>query len=119
MLKINLSKSGYKKVIRYFQVTKTEFKYYNSVFSSSVWNDKPLFRVKLSNVETINISNDDMLKIKFQDVKFAFQLFLNVNSDEVNNDNKVLEFGCEDPDIGISCIKVLMLIKQIMNKSIC
>lgn len=132
MLKISLSKNGYKKVIRYFQVTKTEFKYYNSIFSSSVWNDKPLFRTPIIKIENISISNDDMIKMKFNDVKFAFHLIIknlvlnidlrrrdkDVNVIKSNNEDVIyLEFGWEDPEIGIALIKVLMLLKRI-NKNL-
>ena len=115
MLKINQTKNGYKKVIRYFQITKTELKYYNSIFSSSVYNDKPLFRTLISNIDKIIISTDNMLKFKFNDIKFAFQLFLkkviNSSTNSYWNDD-VCEFGCEDPQLGVSFIKVIMLIQN-------
>ena len=109
-MKINLSKNGYKKVVRYFQVTKSEFKYYNSIFSSSVWNDKPLFRINIKNVDKITISDDDIVKMKFNDVKFLFKMQIKEQEEE---NFTILEFGCEDPQIGISLIKIFMLMKKI------
>lgn len=55
--KISYLKTGFKSVERYFQVTTNEFKYFNSVFSSSVWNNKPLFSISLRNIVSISFSS--------------------------------------------------------------
>lgn len=55
--KISYLKTGFKSVERYFQVTTNEFKYFNSVFSSSVWNNKPLFSISLKNIVSISFSS--------------------------------------------------------------
>jgi hypothetical protein len=130
LFKLNINKNGYKRVIRYFQITKKEFKYYNSIFSSSVWNDRPLYRINLENITNISISNDEMYKIKFNDIKFVFNLTVNnINHAKLETENKILmnleqikedlilEFGCEDPEIGISLIKIIMILNKDIFKN--
>jgi hypothetical protein len=116
-MRINLDKKGYKKVIRYFQVTKREFKYFHSIFSSTVWNDKPLFRIKLSDIEKITVSDDDRVKIKFNDVKFVFKIHIKKENFKLEDNyrNQFLEFGCEDPEAGVTAIKIILLIKKIIS----
>ncbi len=104
MLRINAGRSGYKKVLRYFQITKHEFKYFNSIFSSSVWHDKPLYRVKIENIKNVKISNDDMVRFKFEDVNFVIDI--------VDANDKFLQFGWEDSEEGLSVIRIILLLKQ-------
>ncbi len=106
-------KTGYKKVIRYFQITKKGFKYFNSVFSSSVWNDKPLFRTNIWNIADIKVSNNDTVKIKFSDVKLLIEMHFTVNEEENEN---ILELGWSDSEVGISTIKILIFLKKYYSK---
>jgi hypothetical protein len=108
MLKISSSKYGLKKVIRYLQLTKTEFKYYNSVFSSSVWNDKPLFRTSIHNIDRITVGSNDVTQLMFEDIKFSFKIYFK----ELDGVITFLEFGCEDVELGVAFIKVLLLLKN-------
>ena len=43
---------------------------------------KPLFKTSLRNIENITISNDDMVKLEFNDVKFAFNIFIRIDDDK-------------------------------------
>ena len=40
---------------RYFQVRKNELMYYTSIYSSSVWNERPLFRVNMRNILHVQV----------------------------------------------------------------
>lgn len=54
--KINFFKSAFKCVTRYFQLSLLELRYFNSLYSSSVWNNKPLHRIPLKNICDIRVS---------------------------------------------------------------
>jgi hypothetical protein len=82
-----------------------------------VWNDKPLFRIKLAEIDKITVSDDDRVKLKFHDVKFVFKIHPKKESskNEENSQNQFLEFGCEDPEAGVTAIKIILLIKKIIS----
>ncbi len=74
----------------------------------------------MSAIENIKISSDDVIKLKFNDLKFVFNLTIkNIDTNIDTNNGKetdkklFFEFGCEDPEIGLSLIKIIMLMKEI------
>jgi hypothetical protein len=50
------------------------------MYSSTVWQDKPLFRISFNNIDKVMIVKDDMIKQKFPEIKFIFQIHLNTDS---------------------------------------
>ena len=103
VLKIQKNKTGYKIVSRYFQITKNGFKYYNSMYSSQVYNNKPLVQFDIRHISNIEISSDNILKFKYEKIKFAFTIYLDNNKD-------FFEFGTDNPEYGSNIIKALTLI---------
>lgn len=136
--KVNIFKNGYKLVMRYFQITRSEFRYFNSIFSSSVWNDKPLFVIPIKNIRDIKISNESdkiLSKVKrnlkiildieividenikddqFQDVYHLRKNDLEDNKTNIINEKLVkITFTTEDEEKGLSLMKILILVKEI------
>jgi hypothetical protein len=37
------------------------------------------------------------------------------SKNEENSQNQFLEFGCEDPEAGVTAIKIILLIKKIIS----
>ena len=103
VFKIQKNKTGYKIVTRYFQITKNCFRYYNSIYSSQVYNNKPLVQFDVRHIANIDISNDNVLKFKYDKITFSFTIYL-------DNRKDFFEFGTDDPEFGSCIIKVLMLI---------
>ena len=54
----------HKLIQKYCEVTKVHFKYYKSIYSSSVYYDKPLLRLPISNIDKIMISKTIDIKLK-------------------------------------------------------
>lgn len=103
VFKIQKNKTGYKIVTRYFQITKNCFRYYNSIYSSQVYNNKPLVQFDVRHIGNIDISNDNVLKFKYDKIAFSFTIYL-------DNHKDFFEFGTDDPEFGSCIIKVLTLI---------
>ena len=75
--KVNFNKYGYKLVLRYFQITKDEFKYFNSIFSSSVWYNKPLFVIPIKNIHKIDFSKDSQnIILKNSNIKIVIDIIV-------------------------------------------
>ena len=49
---------------RYFQITKNSFKYFSNVYSSQVYNNKPLLQFDIRQISNIEILNIDSLESK-------------------------------------------------------
>jgi hypothetical protein len=54
----------HKLIQKYCEVTKLHLKYYNSIYSSSVYYNKPLLRLPITNIDKIMISKTIDLKLK-------------------------------------------------------
>lgn len=107
LLKIQHTKTGYKIVSRYFQITKNCFRYYNSIHCTQSLNSqmmKPLVQFDIRHVADVHISTNTMLKYKYERIAFSFVISLDYS------DNDVFEFGVDDPNFGVDFIKVLTLI---------
>ena len=107
LLKIQYTKTGYKVMPKYFQITKNCFRYYNSAPSdqATTTTPTPLSQFDIRRVCDIRISTiNKMLKLKHDKVVFAFVIYL----DYSNND--FFEFGVDDLNRGVDFIKVLTLI---------
>lgn len=102
ILKLHLTNSStgeYKIVTRYFQITKNAFRYFNSIYSSEVYNGKPLVQFDIRHIENIQIAR------KSENFSFGFDIYLDNSKDEFH-------FGTDDVDFGENIIKVIMLIKS-------
>ena len=107
LLKIQHTKTGYKIVSRYFQITKNCFRYYNSIHCTQSLNSqmmKPLVQFDIRHVADVHISTNTMLKYKYERIAFSFVICLDYS------DSDVFEFGVDDPNFGVDFIKVLTLI---------
>ena len=76
---INEFKTGIKCVGRYFQITKSELKYFQSIYSQSVINDRPLFRLPLIDIQKITLLDDDNIRMKLHKIKLIFQISYDLN----------------------------------------
>lgn len=103
LLKIQYTKNGYKILPKYFQITKNNFRYYNSTHINQTIT--PLLQFDIRNVCNIKISTNKMLKLKSDNkIVFAFVIYLDYSC------NEFFEFGVDDLNIGVDFIKVLTLI---------
>ena len=55
LLKLGNLKNLQKVSLKYSQITKCCFKYFKSIYSSTVWQDRPLLKIPLSNIEKITV----------------------------------------------------------------
>jgi hypothetical protein len=53
LLKLNNLKHLQKVSLKYSQITKNYFKYFKSIYSSTVWQDRPLLKIPLSNIDKV------------------------------------------------------------------
>jgi len=75
--KLNIVKGEYKPSSKYAQITKGYFKYFNSIYSSSVWKDRPLMKLPLNNVEKIVICENLKNKKKnFGNINTVVQFYI-------------------------------------------
>jgi hypothetical protein len=70
--------------MKYCQITKNSFKYFSSIYSSSVWLDKPLMRLPIQNIERISFGlNGNITKnqknTNANNVRFILQIFISFN----------------------------------------
>lgn len=104
IIKMSYQKSGCKIAQKYLQITKDYFKYFNSISSQQVYKNKPLLQIAILDIEKIEITNDNLLKLKRNSVQFAFKIIL---------DNQLsYDFGCDDPDYGANIISILTILKK-------
>jgi hypothetical protein len=73
--KLKSFKNEMKTSLKYCQITKTYFKYFKSIYSSSVWMDRPLMRLPLANIDKIIIGNCGVDKLKQMNIKIIIQIF--------------------------------------------
>ena len=105
----NTKKGESKLIMRYFQITKLYFKYFNSVQSLLLPNNKPLDFFEIKNIKNIEIIDINLLKNKNkndQKIKFAFVVNL------IENINFFI-FATNDRELGMNVINILNLIKNL------
>ena len=91
---------------RYFQITKNSFKYFSNVYSSQVYNNKPLLQFdirQISNIEIIDITSLE-LNEKYSDY-FCFVIYL-------TNKNDTFAFATINKEYGENIIKILNLLRN-------
>ena len=99
-----------KLVLRYFQITKKYFRYYNNIHSLVLPNVKPLEYFEIKNIKKIEIIDVDLLKNKNEyNIKFAFIINLKEN---IN----FFIFATNDKDLGMNIINILNLIKKYFDE---
>ena len=91
---------------RYFQITKNSFKYFSNVYSSQVYNNKPLLQFDIRQISNIEILNIDSLELneKYSDY-FCFIIKL------INNDD-IFAFATTNKENGENIIKILNLLRK-------
>lgn len=104
IVRMSFQRSGCKIVQKYFQITKDYFKYFNSISSQQVYKNKPLFQIVILDIEKIEITNENLFKLKSNSIQFAFKMIL--------DDNKSYDFGCDDADYGANIISILTILKR-------
>ena len=107
--KITNTKKGESKLImRYFQITKLYFRYFNNVQSLLLPNNKPLDFFEIKKIKNIEIIDINLLKNKNKNeykIKFAFVVNL------IENINFFI-FATNDKEFGFNIINILNLIKK-------
>jgi len=99
--------NGFKLIEKYFQLTKNYFKYFNSIYSSQVYNNLPLVQFDIRNIINIEVTNKlDLLNLINIDnsSNFIFTIILN------NNDYFI--FSAENDESGNNLITIINLIRK-------
>jgi hypothetical protein len=94
-----------KLILRYFQITKNCFRYYNNIYSVLIYNERPLVQFDIRHIQEINIINCDSLNTEESKIEFVFSINL------INNSDFFL-FATDDKEFGISIVNVLNLLKK-------
>jgi len=121
--KISNAHHGCKVVDRYFQVSKTKIKYFKSIYSASVWNNKPLKIIDINEIENIELKYDELFKECHPNIELNFIIGMNDKFYEQSNKNKEeifkvdedFHFGFEEKEYGVTFMKILFFIKNILN----
>ena len=103
----NTKKGESKLIMRYFQITKLYFRYFNNVQSLLLPNNKPLDFFEIKKIKNIEIIDINLLKNKNKNeykIKFAFVVNL------IENINFFI-FATNDKEFGFNIINILNLIK--------
>jgi hypothetical protein len=97
--------NGFKLIEKYFQLTKNQFKYFNSIYSSQVYNNLPLVQFDIRNIINIEITDKDYL-LNFINIEnsshFVFTIIL--------KDNEYFIFSTENDEIGNNIITIINLL---------
>ena len=99
-----------KLVLRYFQITKRYFRYYNNIHSLVAPNVKPLEVFEIKNIRNIEIIDINLLKNK-NEYKIKFAFIINM----IENINFYI-FATDDKDLGMNVINILNLIKKFYDE---
>ena len=103
---INGQNNSTKLILRYFQITKKCFRYYNNIYSVLIYNERPLVQFDIRHIHNIEIFNLDSLnKLEESKIEFVFSINLINNSD-------FFIFATDDKEFGMNIINVLNLLKQ-------
>jgi hypothetical protein len=109
--KVTNSKNGESKfILKYFQITKKIFSYYNNVQSLLNINSKPLEQFEIKYIKNIEIIDLNLLKKK-NDNKIKFSFVINL----VENINFFI-FATDNVDLGMNIINILNLIKKFFDE---
>lgn len=114
------------------------FKYFNSQYSSSVWKDRPLMRLPLTNIEKIVIcENLKQKKKNLEKINIVIQIYLLFNESklliqnlEFKYDSKyeitkqtikdktayLIELGLETKEKALTLVKIIYFVRKILNK---
>ena len=95
------------------------------MYSSSVWKDKPLFRIYFEDVEKVGVVQNQLLKNLNQDIKFHFQIEIKsdvsfkkskvLENEEPQNDS-LIEFCSSSQEIGCGFFNVLNFMLNRLKK---
>ena len=108
---VNSKKDESKFLLRYFQITKKNFRYYNSIHSLLMTNEKPLEEFNIKYIRDIEIIDIKLLIKKKNEQKIKFAFVINM----IENINFYI-FATTDEEIGKNIIKILNLIKKYYDK---
>ena len=108
---VNSKKDESKFILRYYQITKKNFRYYNSIHSLLLTNEKPLEEFNIKYIRDIEIIDIKLLIKKKNEQKIKFAFVINM----IENINFYI-FATTDEEIGKNIIKILNLIKKYYDK---
>ncbi len=133
-MKINLFKNEHKVSLKYCQITKRYFKYFKSIYSSSVWMDKPLMRLPIKNIGKLVIGSNSIQKLKNTNhINYLLQIFIKftddfpfnnlyelkyIRTDENKEPECILEFGLEDEETAMSIVQILSFLRNLISKKL-
>ena len=134
MSKINLFKNEHKAAVKYCQINKNYFKYFKSIYSSTVWLDRPLMRLPIANIEKIELKKNNIQKLKQNfHIKVIIQIYIQfskrfpfndlyellyVTDEETNETCSILEFGLEDEETAKSFVKILTFLSNMISRRV-
>jgi len=99
--------NGFKLIEKYFQLTKNQFKYFNSIYSSQVYNNLPLVQFDIRNIINIEVTDKDYL-LNFINLEnssnFVFTIIL--------NNNEYFIFSTENDEFGNNIITIINLLRK-------
>ena len=99
--------NGFKLIEKYFQLTKNQFKYFNSIYSSQVYNNLPLIQFDIRNIINIEVTDKDYL-LNFINLEnssnFVFTIIL--------NNNEYFIFSTENDEMGNNIITIINLLRK-------
>ena len=102
---INTPNENNKLILRYFQITKNCFRYYNNIYSVLIYNENPLVQFDIRHIENIQIINLNLFNIDEKKIEYAFSINLINNSD-------FFIFATDDKEFGNSIVNVLNLLRK-------
>ena len=95
-----------KLILRYIQITKNCFRYYNNIYSVLIYNEKPLVQFDIRYIQDVEIININLLNnVDLSKIKFAFSINLIKNSD-------FFIFATDDKEFGENILNVLNLLRK-------
>lgn len=109
---INEQNHHTKLILRYFQITKNCFRYYNNIYSVLIYNEKPLVQFDIRDIQDIEIINIDSLN-KSEESKIEFIFSINL----INNKDFFI-FATDDKEFGMNIVNVLNLLINYYEENI-
>ena len=108
---VNSKNDESKFVLRYFQITKKNFKYFNNIHSVLMSNETPLEEFDIKYIRDIEIIDIKLLIKNKTETKIKFAFVINM----VENINFYI-FATDDIDAGMNVINILNLLKKFYDK---
>ena len=103
---VNTNNGQTKLILRYFQITKKHFRYYNNIYSQLIYNQNPLVQFDLRQIEDIETINVNLLNNLVElKIEFCFSIIL------INNIDFFI-FATKDKLFGECVFNVLKLLKK-------